>query len=499
MMNDDLNRMTGMNRGSGGTGGWAAIDWEALTHSLLPAPELTDAMLPAGWGKWITDTAADTSAPKGYTALNLIITGAGAIGNSRGVYATAGWSQPAVLWGASVGPPSSRKTTSQNPFRRVIGSVEYDLYKKWKRAKADLEKDAQEATKGKQKAFKPPPMERWTLNDATIEKLAEISAENPRGLLLFVDELAAWFGSFGRYGASDLADRGFYLAAYDANTYTRDRIKNPEPIYIPKLGLSIIGAMVSARLNQILENGVNDGLISRFLFDWSDPPPIAPLSRRIDPGIGERRKTLQEALTRLRGLELASDVSWDVILDPDAFAAFDKERMTIEEMARKQVGTYAEWLGKAGGRILRLALVYEFLAWAIEPPVSTLIFGEGRLPEPTGISLDTMNRAIEYTKYQRAMFRRVMTSVEPSKVYEDGAELVKALREKGLKTFGVTGDIGQLPGFRYFRGIKPADRERRDGVLALLEDYGVIRAMTMASKRGPVTKYAVNPALEERN
>jgi hypothetical protein len=215
--------------------------------------------------------------------------------------------------------------------------------------KADLEKDAQEAPKGKQKAFKPPPLERWTVNDATIEKLAEISAENPRGLLLFVDELAAWFGSFGRYGASDLADRGFYLAAYDANPYTRDRIKNPEPIYIPKLSLSIIGAMVSERLNQILEGDVNDGLISRFLFDWSDPSPIAPLSRRVDPGVGERRKTLQEALTRLRGLELASDVSWDVILDPDAFAAFDKERMAIEEMARKQVGKFAEWLVRRVG------------------------------------------------------------------------------------------------------------------------------------------------------
>lgn len=61
----------------------------------------------------------------------------------------------------------------------------------------------------------------------------------------------------------------------------------------------------------------------------------------------------------------------------------------------------------------------------------------------------------------------------------------------------MTSDVGRIPGHRYFRGGNKNEKERRDGVLALLEDYGVIRAMTMASKRGPVIKYAVNPALVE--
>jgi hypothetical protein len=154
---------------------------------------------------------------------------------------------------------------------------------------------------------------------------------------------------------------------------------------------------------------------------------------------------------------------------------------------------FAEWLGKASGRILRLALVYELLGWAIG---SVDLLGAEQLPpEPTEVGVDAMGRAIEYTRYQRVMFRRVMTGGEPSKVNDDGALLMEYLKENGVKTFAQVSDIGQVSGFRYFRGYSKNDRERRDNVLNLLTDYGVIRPTQLESKRGTVLKYAVNPAL----
>jgi hypothetical protein len=40
--------------------------------------------------------------------------------------------------------------------------------------------------------------------------------------------------------------------------------------------------MVPEKLNKVFNEDVNDGLISRFLFDWSDPLPIRPLERNTD-------------------------------------------------------------------------------------------------------------------------------------------------------------------------------------------------------------------------
>ena len=497
-MNDDLNRMTGMGLGGGGSAnsGWPPINHAALSKSLLTAPVLTESKIPEGWSNWIHDTSVDTGAPIGYVTLNLLTTAASAIGNTCIVVATESWYEPSVLFGMMVGVPSARKTAAQRPFQRAIEDTERALTAGWREETKRLRRQ-HEANGGRPKDFTPPPLPRWTVNDTTIESLAERSAENPRGLYVNFDELAAWFGSFGRYGASDLGDRGFYLTAYDASRFKRDRIKNADqPIIVERLNLSISGALVPDRLDQLLNNGINDGLVSRFLFDWSEPLPIARLSRKNDAGVLQRRTLLKTALDRLRTLdfdrrELMRETPRPLRLTDAAFLTFDEERIVIEEKTRKQVGTYAEWLGKAGGRILRLALVYEYLAWAIG---RTDLLGR-ELPPPTEVGLDALRRAVEYTRYQMVMFRRVMTGGEPTKVNDDGARLMEYLKENGVKTFAQVSDIGRVPGFRYFRGDSKSDKERRDNVLRLLGDYGVIKPAQVDSKRGEVLKYAVNPAL----
>jgi hypothetical protein len=268
-MNDDASQafagMTGFGPRTKETpsSGWSKIDRAALSKSVLTAPKLTDEMLPKGWADWVRGTSDDTNSPIGYVALGLITAGASAIGNTRIVVATESWFEPCVLWGMLVGPPSVRKSTSQRPHREAIANIERAETIAHDQECKRLNQN-HEATGGKPKTLILPPIPRWLVNDATIEAVAERSAENPRGLYVYFDELASWFGSFGRYG-NDLGDRGFYLAAYDASRHIRDRQKNQgkKPIVVERLNLSICGAMVAEKLNQVFNYNVNDGLISR--------------------------------------------------------------------------------------------------------------------------------------------------------------------------------------------------------------------------------------------
>jgi len=54
-----------------------------------------------------------------------------------------------------------------------------------------------------------PSRDAYISNDTTVEKLGELLNENPRGLLLFRDELTGWLRSLERDGHE--ADRAFYL------------------------------------------------------------------------------------------------------------------------------------------------------------------------------------------------------------------------------------------------------------------------------------------------
>src|SRR5205814_1689581 len=60
--------------------------------------------------------------------------------------------------------------------------------------------------------------------DTTVERLAIILTENPRGLLVCRDELGAWLASFVRYkgkaGGSDLHD---WLEMHRGESITKDR------------------------------------------------------------------------------------------------------------------------------------------------------------------------------------------------------------------------------------------------------------------------------------
>ena len=58
-----------------------------------------------------------------------------------------------------------------------------------------------------------PILRRYRTNDPTVEKLGELLKENPRGLLIFRDELIGFLAGLDREDRK--SDRGFYLEAWN--------------------------------------------------------------------------------------------------------------------------------------------------------------------------------------------------------------------------------------------------------------------------------------------
>jgi hypothetical protein len=124
----------------------------------------------------------------------------------------------------------------------------------------------------------PEPTERrYVTNDTSYEKLGEILAENPNGVLAHRDERVSLLKTLDREEFA--AARGFFLTAWNGkDRYTFDRIMRGRT-HIEAACVSLLGSTQPGRLAEYVRRAVSggagdDGLIQRFgLLVWPDQSP----------------------------------------------------------------------------------------------------------------------------------------------------------------------------------------------------------------------------------
>ena len=241
------------------------------------------------------------------------------IGHARWAQATPGWAEPPHLWMGAVGDSGSSKSPGADCLLRdVLPEIERrmaadfpDQLQAWKLG-AELAKAAKEQwqsdVRAAQKVGKPapnPPREpgpepqapRLRQNDVTVEKVASLLATAaPKGLLIVRDELAGWISGMCAYND---AGRAFWIEAFGGRPYRVERQKNPEPIVIPRLAVSVYGSVQPDQLGPLMRDA-DDGLLARILWAWPDPVTFR-LSRK-----APNAAWAIQALDRLRRLTLQS-------------------------------------------------------------------------------------------------------------------------------------------------------------------------------------------------
>ena len=496
---------------------WPKPDMRLVNDDRAPPPSLDNDALPAGWEAWITTEAAARACPRDYVAAGLIGAASAWIGNARRIRATADWTAPAHIWIALIGAPSTGKTPALQPMIEASRVLERDAEPAWRGELARYERDA-EAARAVDKTWRElvhtaandgsappdrpakadepvrPQRPRVATMDTSTDELQRLLADNPRGLLHVRDELAGWFGGFDRYGGKG-ADRAFYLECWNGGAYVSDRVKfNSVPLRIEYTSLAIIGGIVPDRLREALADA-DDGLPERFIFAWPDPAPITPLCDSGDTDAAKRRNVLHTAARRLRELEMGTDDHGQpalrtLRLDRDALALFDEQRQETMRRARAASGLTAGWHGKNPGRILRLALGFELLAWAA---------CDDGAPDPASVSADAVARVGGFIDYAAAMFERVIAGLAITRAQADAAQIARhvlaivqgAPPGARLKRLNER-ELYQKRGFTWAR-----DEKRRADAFALLRDAGWLRPPQADGHGRPRCDWEVNPRIAE--
>lgn len=424
-----------------------APDMSIIRRNAMPAPPFPrDVLGPAA--RWCEDEARSKNVPFDFVALGLLTATAGLIGPKRRASPWTGWTEPAILWGALVGPPSFGKSPAVDSIRDAIGIIEREQNADWKERSANYE-EARKVHEARQSAWEgeltaaakkghaappmprdeipaPPTRRRLWAGDTTTEMLVRLLAENPSGLIAFRDELSGLFGAFDKYGGSG-SDRAFWLEAYGGRAYRYDRVSLKEGgLDVPFCAVSLIGGIQPDKLQEMVLAGADDGLAARPLYSW--PDVIAPKRPTSVPD----QTLLVSALRRVADIRFATDSDGNLQtvvlpLETDAADEFQAWYERIQWNAKLDAtGKIAGAIGKLDGVCLRLALVLEHLGWS---------WSQANRPAPEQIRLGSLQSAVRLIdEWARGNFARVFSEASIPDETKDVQEVAKWIRTHPAKT-----------------------------------------------------------------
>jgi len=173
----------------------------------------------------------------------LVVAGA-AMGNAWRLWLKKGFTVPPTIWGALVGASGTNKS---GPLDEIVTPL---------RTPIPIDQ-IQEAMLN--------PQGRTVVSDATLEAVIARMGENPRGLLVFRDELAGWAKSFNAYKRQG-GDEQAWLEFWGAKEYTLDRKTDNEQKTIPAASCCVLGGIQPRVLVECCDPGkMASGLVPRIL------------------------------------------------------------------------------------------------------------------------------------------------------------------------------------------------------------------------------------------
>jgi putative DNA primase/helicase len=491
--------------------GLDADDWpepEDLPEGLPPVEAFDPTLLPAALRPWIVDIAERMQCPPDYPAAAAVVCLAAVVGRQVGIRPKArdDWTVVPNLWGGVIGRPSLLKSPALAEPMKAVDALEAaarDFYAEAekahkaacavndaivKQAQGDIQKAVKAGDMTKAEALaresveepEPPTRRRYKTSDATVEKLGELLRDNPRGVLVFRDELVGFLRSLDREGRE--GSRAFFLEAWNGTGgYTFDRIGRGT-VEIEAACVSILGGiqpgLLADYLTEALRGGAgDDGLLQRFqVAVWPDPPAVwVNVDRWPD---SNARQAARQIFDRLDALDPAAigatqdegdRLPW-LRFDATAQVLFDDWRADLERRLRTED--------------LPPALESHLAKYRSLAPSLALLFhltdvGRGPVGEPS------LLRALAWCEYLESHARRIYSPALAPELF--------AARELDRRLLGLPQPFTAKDVYRnHWRSL---DREGTAAALATLEDFGRVRGEKAQGPGRPTVRYTINPAL----
>lgn len=488
---------------------------ESLPTSLPEVQSFEPELLPEPMRSYVMDCSDRMNCPPDFVAVGSLSSFSSLVGRQLAVRPKQrdDWEVTPNLWGALIGTPSSRKSPAINAALtqlKALDSVSSSLYIK---AMAEFESEKMAfdlaVTGAKQTVTKslkqdpsmlgqrqargeldsvlagrpePPIRRAYVTQDATIEKLGELIAENPNGILVERDELTGWMSDLDRPGRE--GSRGFYLEAWNGNApYRVDRIGRGT-IEIPALCATVFGGIQPDRLRKYFRSAINgsadDGLLARFqLLVWPDPIKPRSLDRRPDADVKSAMEELFRwvdvlPLDQLGVIRDSERVPY-IRFSSDASDCFMCWELALREKAANENPAIEAHLCKYPSLVASLALLFHLMERR-----------SGR------VDSDSVERAIGWACYLESHARRIYSPVVDSAM-DSAIKLAKKISEGKLQDGFSLRDVYR----NNWSGLK--NKDQLNDAVQLLIEHGWLREeeILTSSRRGRPTgsTFTINPNL----
>lgn len=492
--------------------GAAWPDPTPLPDGLPAVMAFDEELMPVALRACVMDIAERMQCPPDFTAVGTLVALSSLIGARAVVKPKAhdDWLVVPNLWGAIVGRPGVMKSPALSEVLKPLHRLEKAERELWQAELEAWELDckvaelAQAANERQAKSLaakdpaaarallepndmpQKPAMRRYVINDATVEKLADLLVTNPWGTLVYRDEMHGLLSSMDKQGQEGA--RGFYLTGYDGNQgHAVDRIGRGES-YVPRVCLAMLGGIQPGKIQSYVRDAVaggagDDGLLQRFgLTVWPDiKTEFVYVDRR--PNLAARQDT------------------WEIFERLDALQPANEDRASVWSFSAQAQALFEEWMVPFEQEIrsdsLHPALVSHLSKYRKLVPALALIFALVDTPDSGGIiQHNELIRAFAWGDYLRSHAERLYAAAVVPET--SGAQTLLA-KLKGCKFSDAYGNVRQTftprqVAVKHWAGLGTPDAVRK--AADLLADYGwLLKDVVRLPGRRDSETYVLHPHL----
>ncbi|MDT4331188.1 DUF3987 domain-containing protein [Methylomonas sp. MS20] len=438
--------------------------------AVLPmAPEL----IPSAFRDWLADVSHRMQTPADFPVISTIVIFSSVIGAGCGIRPKQrdGWEVIPNLWGACIGRPSvCLKSPSMKEALGILDRLQFvygEMFEREKRSadfegmvagavqkdlKSRLDKEAKKSTmdgreldllraeylEALEASEQQPTRRLFKTNETTIQSMTSLQAQNPRGLLVFRDELTGLLVKWDREDGAD--ERAYFLEGWNGNgAYTDVKIARGVT-EAKQICISLLGGIQPDKLKAYLhqaQQGGNDGMIQRLqLAVWPDEPKNWQL---IDTAPNKEHKHRAFViLQKLAEMDFAEHgANFDREHDDRPYYRFDEAGQAVffEWLTELQTGKIpteenplmVEHFGKFRSLMPSLALIFHLIDIANGAPGGPVTEAAARL-------------AVAWCDYLESHARRIYAMAE-SPEQEAAVKLASKIKAGGLPNPFTTRDI----------------------------------------------------------
>jgi hypothetical protein len=248
-----------------------AIKFEAFQKAEKVIPESDNhfpiSVFPSAMQEIAKATHQDLNYPFDFIGSAMLAAASVGIGNTFKAQIKPEMEASAVLTVALIGPPGSNKSQPLNFALAPIAIRDAAAFRKYQLQMSEYNKAIKVSNKRsdqeEENETHKPILGKFIVSDFTPEALALIHYFNSRGIIVYIDELAAFFNNMNRYNKG--SEEQFWLSVWSGSQICIDR-KSSEPISITQPFILIIGTMQPGVIKEYAAGRTANGFFDRILF-----------------------------------------------------------------------------------------------------------------------------------------------------------------------------------------------------------------------------------------